>query len=329
MAKFSLFPVVFLCFACFNLMHAHEVRPAYLQIKQIDSIHYEILWKIPRLGDAAPKIYPVFPEFMEVVPTGVPEVLKGSLRQTFTGTANSSIQGEYIRVDGLSKTLIDVLVHMEFIDGTTYSVLLQPDNPRAKIPIESGLGQVATTYVKLGIEHILFGVDHLLFVLALLLITKGFSRIVKTITAFTIAHSITLSLSALGLIGFPSGPVEALIALSILFLAVELVHYHKGKKGLTVRYPWVIAFIFGLLHGFGFAGALMEIGLPQSAIPVSLLFFNLGVEIGQLIFIAIMLGVVWNLVKLIPMPKWSLKIPSYSIGGIAAFWLIDRILVLI
>ena len=180
------------------------------------------------------------------------------------------------------------------------------------------------TYGALGVEHILLGIDHLLFVLALLLIVSGWRKLVATITAFTVAHSITLALATLGFVNVPQAPVEAVIALSILFVAVEIVHWRQGREGLTRRRPWVVAFLFGLLHGLGFAGALTEIGLPEHAIPLALLFFNIGVEIGQLLFIAVILAAIPGLRRL-SLPEWAWRIPVYSIGGLAAFWTIERI----
>ena len=306
---------------------AHEIRPAYLQINQVSETEYEILWKIPARGEMIPKIYPVFPSVLEVEEIGLVTISGGAARTVYKGTSTEDLHGKDIAIDGLSKTLIDCLVSIEFLDGEQLSILLQADRPKALIPTRAGLGQVVVTYLRLGVEHILLGFDHLLFVLALLIITKGTWRLVKTITAFTIAHSITLSLAALGFVGLPGGPVEAIIALSIVFLAVEIIHHQNGKDGMAVRYPWIIAFVFGLLHGFGFAGALTEIGLPQKAIPATLLFFNVGVEIGQLIFVAAVLGLLWGLSKVkIKWPEPLRVVPPYAIGSIASFWLIERVM---
>ena len=199
--------------------------------------------------------------------------------------------------------------------------------------LQAGSGSwsdAARRYLSLGIEHILFGIDHLLFVFALLLIVRGRWMLVKTITAFTVAHSITLALATLGFINVPLRPVEAAIALSIVFLCVEIVHARQGRIGLAVRYPWVVAFAFGLLHGLGFAGALAEIGLPQSEIPIALLFFNIGVEIGQLMFVAVVLGVIWGLQRLqFQAPSWAQAIPVYVIGTLATYWFIERVVVVI
>src|SRR6185436_2163723 len=186
--------------------------------------------------------------------------------------------------------------------------------------------EVVRTYLTLGVEHILLGIDHLLFVLALLLIVKGVRRLVATVTAFTVAHSITLGAATLGFVHVPSAPVEAVIALSILFLASELARRRAGGSAdLTERFPWVVAFSFGLLHGFGFAGALSEVGIPQQAVPLALLFFNVGVEIGQLLFIAAVFGFGW-LVRLsaVRVPAIWPRAVAYGVGSAAAFWVVER-----
>ena len=189
---------------------------------------------------------------------------------------------------------------------------------------------MAGAYLRLGIEHIWSGVDHLLFILALVILVKGTRRLIATVTAFTIAHSITLAGATLGFVHVPQKPVEACIALSIVFVASEIVHARQGWQGWTERWPWIVAFTFGLLHGFGFAGALNAVGLPQTAIPVALLFFNVGVEIGQLLFIAAILSIMalgrWLIRRTaIPKPAWAWRVAPYSIGGVAAFWMIQRI----
>jgi hydrogenase/urease accessory protein HupE len=187
-------------------------------------------------------------------------------------------------------------------------------------------GQVVWDYTVLGFEHILIGFDHLLFVLALLLIVSGTRRLLWTITAFTLAHSITLAAATLGIIWVPGPPVETTIALSILFLASELIKVNQGKPSLTAKYPWVVAFAFGLLHGLGFAGALADVGLPQHEIPLALLMFNVGVELGQIFFVLMILFLVFVLKKLYTnWPAWSKQVPAYGIGIMAAFWFIERI----
>jgi hydrogenase/urease accessory protein HupE len=241
-------------------------------------------------------------------------------------SSTESLQGKILRIDGLNKTLIDVLVSVTYLNGEKVTFMLQPDKDSSIIPGETSKRDVIKTYTKLGTEHILLGIDHLLFILALIMITKGKWKILKTITAFTIAHSITLSLAALGLVDFPTPPVEAVIALSIVFLAVEIVKNLNGKQTLTSRKPWLVAFTFGLLHGFGFAGALANIGLPQQEIPLALAFFNVGVEIGQIAFVLVVLVIIKLLSFKKHWPVFIKKIPAYAIGSLAALWMIQRIM---
>jgi hydrogenase/urease accessory protein HupE len=317
----------FLVLGCILKAHAHEIRPAFLQIMQVDSTTYNAYWKIPRLGEAVPKIYVVFPDEFKVESLKQPSPLPGFIVYGYKLSSESPLFGKRISIDGLNRTLIDALVNINFLNGEKITFMLQPDKPSFIIPEKETLINTIKTYLKLGTEHILLGIDHLLFVLALLLITPGFKKLIKTITAFTIAHSITLSLSALGFIGLPGPPVEAVIALSIVFLAVELMHYYKGEITLTVKHPWIVAFTFGLLHGFGFAGALANIGLPQTTIPSALLFFNVGVEFGQILFILCILSLIWIIKKTkISIPKKAVFIPVYAIGSIASYWLIERVL---
>lgn len=319
----------FLLFVLFlfgpNLVKAHEIRPAYLQIIQVSSNTYEVFWKVPSMGDAVPKIQPVFPLGFDMEILKAPNQIPGSVIYYYLVTSEQPLQGSEIFIQGLNKTLIDVLVTVEYLDGEKATLLLQPDFDSSIIPGKTTVIDVIKTYSVLGIEHILLGIDHLLFVLALILITKGKWKILKTITAFTIAHSITLSLAALGYVNFPGPPVEAVIALSIVFLAIEILKNLKGQETLTSKKPWIVAFTFGLLHGFGFAGALSDIGLPQQEIPLALAFFNIGVELGQIMFVVVallFLGLL-NLKK--NWPVYLKKVPAYTIGTIAAFWMIQRV----
>ena len=304
---------------------AHEIRPAYLQIIQVDEFTYEVYWKVPSMGDAVPKIQPVFPENFTLAATKPPNQIPGSVIYYFQMSANEGLQGQRIFIQGLNKTLIDVLVTVAYLNGEKATLLLQADKDSGILPGETKVSDVIQTYTVLGIEHILLGIDHLLFVLALIMITKGKWRILKTITSFTLAHSITLSLAALGIVKFPGPPVEAVIALSIVFLAMEILKNLSGKATLTSKKPWIVAFTFGLLHGFGFAGALSEIGLPQTEIPLALAFFNIGVELGQIIFVVIMLLVIYLLNFKKQWPVYLKKVPAYAIGSIAAFWMIQRV----
>lgn len=306
-------------------LSAHEIRPAFLQIIEVSDHYYEIFWKVPSMGDAVPRIQPVFEESFTLEILKNPKQQPGSVIYYYSLNAKESIRGHELHIQGLNKTLIDVLVNIKYLSGDTATFMLQADKDSQIIPGETASFDVIKTYSVLGIEHILLGIDHLLFVLALILITKGTWKIVKTITAFTLAHSITLSLAALGYVNFPGAPVEAVIALSIVFLAVELVNNLNGKQTLTSKKPWIVAFSFGLLHGFGFAGALADIGLPQQDIPLALAFFNIGVEIGQLLFVVVILIFLKLLSLYKKWPAYVAKIPAYAIGAIAAFWMIERV----
>ena len=235
-----------------------------------------------------------------------------------------------IGVKGLSATMTDVLVRLARADGSVQVVRLTPSTPAFVVAATPGSWEVARTYTLLGVEHILRGIDHLLFVLALMLLVRNKWMLVKTITAFTVAHSVTLAAATLGWVRVSQPPVEAVIALSIVFVAGEIIRARQLKPGLTQRYPWVVAFTFGLLHGLGFASALAEVGLPQLSIPVALLFFNIGVEIGQLMFIAAVFAVIatgrWAGHRIaLPQLQWLWRIPPYAIGGIASYWVIERV----
>jgi len=236
------------------------------------------------------------------------------------------VVGKRIEFIGLEATITDVLARVHLRDGSESTTLIHPSKAWMEVAGSQGLASVAGSYTVLGIEHILFGIDHLLFVLALLIITNGTLRLIKTVTAFTVAHSITLALVTLGFVHVPSRPVEAIIALSIVFVALEIIRRRQGRDGIASRAPWIVAFSFGLLHGFGFAGALSDVGLPQNHIPAALFFFNVGVEIGQLAFIAVVLAFI-AFVRRIPLrvPHWAELIPPYAIGSVAMFWVVQRI----
>jgi len=313
---------------------AHEVRPAYLQLRQTEARTWDILWKVPGLGpDMRLSLQVRLPQ--SCAPFGPPRrsFAGGAFVDRWTVRCGDDLAGQEIRIDGLAATLTDVLVRVERLDGTTQVVRLSPSSPSFVVEAAPRPMQVAASYLTLGIEHILRGVDHLLFVLALLMLVRGWRRVVATITAFTVAHSMTLAAATLGLVHVPSRPVEATIALSIVFVAAEIVHAHQGRSGLTERWPWLVALAFGLLHGFGFAGALSDVGLPPGAIPVALLCFNVGVEVGQLIFIA---GVFAALIALRPLAArmtgtpagarraWPLNVAAYAIGAMAMYWVIER-----
>jgi hydrogenase/urease accessory protein HupE len=238
------------------------------------------------------------------------------------------LKGKTIELEGLEDTEIDVLLRLEFLDNSSQSVLLNSSTTSYFIKEDASSVQIIQTYTWLGITHILMGFDHLLFVFLLLLIVKNIRLLFWTISAFTLAHSMTISGATLGFVHLAQQPVEAIIALSIVFLALEIVYKRQGKVGLTFQYPWLIAFIFGLLHGFGFAGALAEIGLPQQAITLALIFFNVGVELGQLMFVLIIVLVALVLRYIVPvklMEKLEMLL-LYAIGGLASFWMFERVL---
>ena len=305
---------------------AHEVRPAYLELREITTGEFSVLWKTPARGEMRLALSPEFSGQPKDITPPVNRQTETAVVQTWKIRTIESLRGQTVRIRGLERTMTDVLVRIEFADGSSWVQRLTPSNPVATVPVEQSAWEVAGQYSKLGVEHILLGIDHLLFVLALLMITRGTMRLVKTITAFTVAHSITLGLATLGFIHVPSQPVEALIALSIVMVAAEIIHTRRGIEGITARAPWIVAFSFGLLHGFGFAGALSEVGLPEGHIPVALLFFNIGVEAGQLLFIAAAIGVMAAFRQIhIQMPQWTQYIPPYTIGSVAMFWVFQRL----
>ena len=307
---------------------AHEVRPAYLELIQTTTESYEVLWKVPGRGDNLRLgLYVEMPAGCTSVTEPRATIANSAFTERWSIRCPGGLTGGTIHIAGLSATMTDVLVRVESLDGTTQITRLTPAAPSFVVEASPGVVAIATTYLVLGIEHILGGVDHLLFVLALLLIVgQRWALLLKTVTAFTVAHSITLALATLGFVHMPSAPVEAIIALSIVFAASEILHARAGRSGLTARAPWVVAFAFGLLHGFGFAGALTEVGLPQKSIPVALLLFNVGVEIGQLLFVGFVVALTglvarwkWSI------PNWTQPIPPYAIGSIAMFWVIQRV----
>jgi len=320
----ALFTLLLLAVAA--VAQADVFRPAYLELRESGAERYEVLWKLPVQGDTRLGVQVRFPD-------GTTELTP---RQgVFTGTVHvqrwqvsrpGGFAGQTLAIDGIASGVTDVIVRIERADGTSQVERLLPQRPQFIVQAASDAFEVARAYLVLGVQHILGGVDHLLFVLALLLIVRGGRRIFITITAFTLAHSITLVAATLGWVRVPGPPVEAMIALSIVFVAAEVVHGLRGKPGLTARAPWVVAFSFGLLHGFGFAGALAEVGLPQKAIPIALFTFNVGVEVGQLLFIAAILSARWLLARTpMQVPAWARALPAYAIGTVAMFWVVERI----
>lgn len=324
------FAAALLFFANSTTLCAHEIRPALLDINEREPGFFDVQWKVPALGEMSLPIKPAFPDCMKPVGPPSAHTAPGAILQYFSfKTDGAPIAGETIAIDGLSGVQIDVLVRIKLANGDRHSVILRPKSPSMVVPERASKGAVSWSYLKMGVEHIFGGIDHLLFVLALVIIVPNRWMLFKTITAFTVAHSITLALASLGFVHVPSGPTEAVIALSIVFLAVEIVHSRRGKKCWTERYPWVVAMTFGLVHGLGFAGALSEVGLPQHEIPLALLMFNVGVELGQIAFVLVVLCIlsVWryacaNLPSIQSLSHWQLV--PYGIGCVAAFWTIER-----
>ena len=317
-------------FASVTSSYGHALQPGYLELRLIGEELYAVVWKKPAIKSQPMAISAQLPENCDPR-TPVQPIWDGAAYVArWTARCSGSIEGGVIHIDGLDRTSTDVLVRFDFADGVTEARRLTPGDPSFTVPTQPSRLEVVRTYLLLGIEHILSGIDHLVFVLALLLLVKGARRLIFTVTAFTLAHSLTLAGATLGYVRLPGPPIEATIALSIMFVASEIMHSRQGNPGLTERYPWVVAFTFGLLHGFGFAGALAQIGLPQTSIPIALLFFNVGVEVGQLLFITLVLAAIAlarQMTRRIDLtrPAWAWAVPPYAIGGIAAYWVIQRI----
>ena len=307
---------------------AHESQPGLLQITQQDANHYEVLWRAPiYFGKSHPASLKLPANWKTVRPMTRRQLKDSELYQYYVSVDAGSIHGSIILLPGLETTTTDVLMRVVYADGSSSTTIIKPGEPRVTIEGPRSAWWVAWDYTVLGTEHILSGIDHLLFVLALLLIVNGTRTLLITVTSFTLAHSITLAAATLGWVWVPGPPVEAVIALSILFLASELLKVNRGQSSLTASYPWLVAFTFGLLHGFGFAGALSQVGLPQNEIPLALLMFNVGVELGQLTFIVVMFLLIKALRKIpYKWPQWAYQLPAYSIGSIAAFWFVDRVI---
>jgi hydrogenase/urease accessory protein HupE len=308
---------------------AHESRPAYLALQEMAPGQFSVLWRTPMLAGMRLPVVLKLPDRVKNLKDPVVSELADSLvERRWVDAGANGLAGGRIEFAGLQFTITDVLVRVQMRNGTVSTTLVRPARPWIEIATVPGLLAVAGAYVLHGIEHILFGFDHLLFVLALILIVRDSRVLLWTITAFTAAHSITLSLATLGLVHVPGPPVEAMIALSIMLLACEIIRLRYGQISLTSQWPWIVAFSFGLLHGFGFASALTDIGLPQGDIPLALLSFNAGVEIGQLIFIAVVLGALFCIRRFGVPPRIrhaAVPATSYAIGVTAAFWFIERL----
>ena len=332
-----LIPLFFL-FAFLVPAHTHEVRPGYIEITEVARDSFDIVWKQPVRSAGANAVAglglrPVFPENCARLGDSRMRRLPGALVEKFSLTCDVGLFGQSIGVEGLQRTITDVLVQLALVDGSRHTMRLTADAPVQEF---SGGGTFLMAYFGLGVEHLLFGLDHILFVLGLVLLVVGWRRLVYVITAFTLAHSLTLALSMLGRISAPVAVVEAIIALSILFVAVELVRPPEQRSRLATDYPQAVAFGFGLLHGFGFAGVLGEIGLPRDVELVALALFNIGLEVGQLMVVVAVLAFgrfVYPLIEAFIArqsghEKWApalMQAPIILIGGVSVYWLIDRL----
>lgn len=314
-----------------RLAAAHEVRPALIQITEAGPGRYDVVWKQPMVGDMTIHMDPHLSSGTIDREPASEEVQPGFVVRTWHVAGGPPLDGQTVTIEGLSQTVTDVLMRVTTADGKVVNDVIRPADPSRKLALAAPAGLRIPAYLRLGIEHILTGVDHLMFVLGLLLLIGPNWRLVKAVSAFTVAHSITLALAALGFVRFPSAIIEAMVALSIVFVACELVPLPGRPETLTRKHPWLIAFTFGLLHGLAFAGALAEVGLPRGAEPQALLLFNIGVEIGQLLFIGAALVAIAALRAVsrrlrIDSPVFARVAPAYIIGGFAAFWLIERAL---
>ena len=315
-------------FFILSFLHADEVRPSYLELTEHANNTYEALFKVPARGDNKLSLHVKLPDMCHESSTKQSSFIRGAYIERWRVQCNSSLRDKTLSIEGLENTKTDLLLRIEFLDNSSQSVILTPTQTSYTLLKKTSFMQVAGTYTWLGITHILMGYDHLMFVFALLLIVKSMRKLLFTISAFTLAHSITLAGATLGLIHVPQAPVEAVIALSILFLAVEIMYEREGKApSITARYPWVVAFIFGLLHGFGFAGALSEVGVPENAITIALIFFNVGVEIGQILFVSsvVLIGFLLHHFTYLSLVEKLKTVLVYIIGTFSTFWLIERI----
>jgi hydrogenase/urease accessory protein HupE len=309
---------------------AHELRPGFLELRQQTVEHYAVRFKVPARGQMRLGLRVRFPaDCVNLKPPRSERAGTGILDR-FVVSCPGGLDNREIAIDGLATTFTDVVARVVRSDGTVQSARLTPDQPYFTILPAPSWVDTARTYFLLGLQHILLGFDHLMFVLVLLLLIHDRWMLAKTITAFTIAHSITLAVTALDWAQAPQTPVEAVIALSIVFAAAQVVRSSRGDGGLSARMPWIMAFAFGLLHGFGFGGALKAIGLPQSDVPLALLTFNLGVEAGQLLFVAAFLGLVASLDRLLALRVPRLPVlTAYSVGSMAATWFVQRLMIIV
>lgn len=310
-----------------SLSWGHPLDPALLNITESGGGVIEVLWRLPAAQPSNAPISPVLPDKCHELSLPVVSESSQSLTRRWRMDCGAlSLTGERIGVEGLDTRKTDALVRVQLADGRLIQSVLRANQPFLTIPERTGSLQVVGDYLALGFEHILTGFDHLLFVLGLMLLVRGWKRLLWTITAFTVGHSITLSLAVLGLVHVPPAPVEALIALSIFVVALEITHNVQGKGSWACRYPWAMALGFGFLHGLGFAGALAQVGLPDGEIPLALFSFNLGIELGQISFVGLVLTAKFALSRWpVSWPNAAELVPAYIIGSLAAMWVFERV----
>jgi hydrogenase/urease accessory protein HupE len=317
-----------LCMLAPSLALAHEVRPGYLDLRETGPGLFETIWKVPGRGEFRLAIEPTYPQFCRAVGESVTSQVDNTFIERRRIRCERRLSGARILIGGLEATQTDVLVNIRSADGGVVSARLTPSHPDFVVPAEPSRLAIFSTYLQLGVGHILKGVDHLLFVLCLILLVHDIRKLLLTVTAFTLAHSITLAAATLGFVNVQTAPVEATIALSIVFLASELLRDPRQRSGITQTYPWLVAFSFGLLHGLGFAGALAEIGLPHGEIPLALFSFNVGVELGQFAFIVAVLSLPYA-IRIVAMrratPALAPRAAAYVIGSIASYWVVERL----
>lgn len=312
---------------------AHALDPVFLELGFMGGENWRVLWRVPRVEDGPMEIGLVLPE--TCTPADPADLVfdgRAFVAQWLI-TCDGGIEGRTISIPGLELTQTDALVRYELTAGTVETTRLTPASPSFVIPAPLGPIGVVRSYGALGVSHILTGVDHLLFVFVLLLVIRDGRTLIGAVTAFTVAHSLSLGAAALGWIVVPAPPVEAVVALSIMFLAAELMRPSGRGLRLTERFPWTVAFAFGLLHGLGFARALLEIGLPEGEVPLALLAFNIGVELGQLLFILFVIVAGLLLRRLYPVLIVSVttraaagaRVVGYVAGGLAGFWFVTRL----
>ncbi len=306
---------------------AHETRPAYLEIKETSPGQFLVLWRTPLMaGMRLPVVLKLPDNVRDLREPSVQELADSLVERRWVDAGTDGLAGKRIEFSGLQMTITDVLVRVERLDGSTQVTRVTSSSPTFVVEATPSPLEVVRTYLVLGIEHILTGVDHLLFVSGLLLLVDGTRRLLLTVSAFTLSHTVTLTLATLGFVHVPPAPVEAVIALSILFVAYEALRKNENPSGLAQRKPWLVAFSFGLLHGLGFAGGLSAAGLPAAHIPLALGFFSAGVEVGHFSFVGAALLIIMALrSRMSRLPSWSWQIAPYTIGGFACYWLIGRL----